>query len=287
MRAALFLLALLAGGPARADKQSFEVIEHGRALATIADCVACHTAAGGAPYAGGRPIETPFGVLVTPNLTPDMATGIGAWSDEEFLRALQTGIGRDGRHLYPAFPYPYYTRAATADLLAIRAYLGTLQPVRNPVVSNQLPFPFNIRLGMLAWNTLYFTPGAFKTDPGKSAEWNRGFYLVESLGHCGACHTAKTALGGDDDDHRLQGGIVQDWMAPALDNDPRTGLGAWSAEEIVEYLSTGRNARTAASGPMAEVVSNSTAQMPQADLRAIALYLKDQPAPAAPALRPL
>ena len=269
----LFLLVLFAL-PARAQD-----IERGRYMAIIGDCVACHTAQGGAPFAGGRPIATPFGTLLTPNITPDKDTGIGGWTDAEFVRALQYGIGRDGRHLYPALPYPYYTRASRDDLLSIRAWLATLKPVHNQVTANQLRFPYDIRLGMLAWNALYFTPGPLAPVAGKSAEWNRGAYLVEGLGHCGACHTPKTRLGGDISDRRLQGDAVQGWFAPALDSDPRTGLGAWSVDDIVEYLATGRNARAAAGGPMGEVVANSTAHMHQDDLRAIAVYLKDQPAP--------
>ena len=146
----------------------------------------------GQPFAGGRPIETPFGVVVGANITPDPETGIGAWSDELFVRALREGKGHDGELLYPAMPYPYYTKLTESDALAIRAYLNTVKPVRNAVVSNKLPFPFDVREGMAAWNALYFTSGEFKPDPTKSAEWNRGAYLVEGLGHCGACHTPKT-----------------------------------------------------------------------------------------------
>jgi mono/diheme cytochrome c family protein len=262
--------------PAFAQKD-FETIERGRVLATIGDCVACHTAPGGTPFAGGRGIPTPFGTVVTPNLTPDAATGIGAWTDDEFVRALQTGIGRDGEHLYPAFPYPYYTHVTREDLLAIRAFLNTLNPVRNAVERNKLDFPFDIRASMTGWNTLFFSAGRFEPNPDKSAEWNRGAYLVEGLGHCGACHTGKNLLGADLDTHRLQGYIVQDWFAPNLTGDLRGGLGNWSADEIVEYLRTGRNAKSAASGPMAEVITYSTSHLPEPELRAIATYLKDVP----------
>ena len=281
----LGLVKLLAGllaltgsvvSPAHADdnRQSFNVIERGRYLATAGDCIACHTSPNGKPFTGGLPIETPFGTLVSPNITPDRETGIGNWSDEDFIRAMHEGIGRHGQYLYPAFPYPSFTRVTRDDVLAIKAYLGTLDPVVNSVVSNQLSFPFNIRTSLLAWNALNFTPGEFKPDPGRSAEWNRGAYLVEGLGHCTACHTAKTLTGGDDATKRYGGGVIQTWLAPALTNDPRVGLGRWSADDIVAYLKTGHSKFGAASGPMAEVVSDSTSRMTVEDLHAMAIYLK-------------
>jgi mono/diheme cytochrome c family protein len=281
-----FIISLLVL-PASAASPSWEVVERGRALATAGDCIACHTTPGGPLFAGGRAIETPFGNVLTPNLTPDRETGIGGWSDDAFVRALQAGIGHDGAHLYPAFPYPYYTRVARADLLAIRAWLATLAPVRNIVVRNQLSFPFDIRLTMSAWNALFFEDGEFRPKPGKSSEWNRGAYLVEGLGHCGACHTPKNRLGADRTGARLQGGAIQDWFAPSLGPDLRTGLGNWSIDDVVEYLGTGRNAKSAASGPMGEVVSYSTSHMPHADLQAMAIYLKDQPAPPPDTAAPL
>jgi mono/diheme cytochrome c family protein len=259
------------------DSQAFGQIEQGRYLTVVADCAACHTAAGGAPFAGGRPIETPFGVIVSPNITPERETGISAWSDDEFLRALQQGIGHDGKHLYPAMPYQYYTRATPADLLAIRAWLATIPAVRNKVVSNTLPFPLDIRGAMIAWDALFFTPGPFKPDRRKSAEWNRGAYLVTGLEHCGACHTPKNALGADDQDRALQGARLQGWFAPNITDDRRRGIGTWSLDDVVDYLRTGHNAAAAASGPMGEEVSLSSAAMSPADLRAMAVYLKDQP----------
>ncbi len=297
MRIILAIIAALLAAPAIAPpaiaaSPSFEVVQRGQALAIAGDCVACHTVPGGTPFAGGRAIETPFGNVLTPNLTPDRETGIGDWSDEVFLRAMQTGIGHDGEHLYPAFPYPYYTHVGREDLLAIRSWLATLEPVRNVVarneaVRNQLSFPFDIRLSMAAWNALFFENGLFRPMPSKSAEWNRGAYLVEGLGHCGACHTPKNSLGGDRTSATLQGGAIQDWFAPALGSDLRTGLGGWSVDDVVEYLRAGRNAKSAASGPMGEVVSYSTSHMPLADLQAIAVYLKDQPAVPRDAIPPL
>jgi len=282
----IVILAALFAVSAHADP-SFETLERGRVLATAGDCIACHTAPGGAPFAGGRPLPTPFGVLVTPNITPDRDTGIGAWTDEDFIRAVSRGIDRDGAHLYPAFPYVYYSRVTREDALAVRAFLNTLDPVRNVVESNQLPFPFDVRATMIGWNGLFFEPGVFKPNAAKSAEWNRGAYLVEGLGHCGACHTAKNVLGADRTSRPLQGAVLQDWFAPNLTADLRTGLGGWSVDEIVEYLATGRNARSAASGPMAEVVAYSTSQLPTADVRAMAVYLKDQPARTASGVAPM
>jgi len=260
------------------DRQSFETIERGRYLATVADCAACHTDSDGKPYAGGRAIETPFGKLLASNLTPDRETGIGAWTDDDFLSAVQRGVSRGGVRLYPAMPYPYYTKMTRRDVLAIRAYLATLEPVHHQVTSNQLPFPLNIRAGMAVWNALFFTPGTFKPVAGKSAEWNAGAYLVEGPGHCGACHTAKNFLGGDKPSRSLQGGVLQGWYSPNLTGDKRAGLGSWSADEIVAYLKSGHNVAAAATGPMSEVVADSTSHMTDGDLRAIAAYLKDQPA---------
>ncbi len=273
---ALWLAALLMAAPALAEEGSFTQIERGRYLTTVGDCIACHTVPGGTPFAGGRAVETPFGVLLSPNLTPDRETGIGAWSDGEFVRAVTEGIGRGGEHLYPALPYVYYTKASRADVLAIRAYLATLRPVRNAVETNQLPFPFSMRASLRAWNAMFFSPGAFQPDPARDEEWNRGAYLVQGLGHCGACHTAKNTLGGDSG-RAYQGGVLQGWYAPNLTNDRRTGLGSWPVEEIVTYLRTGHVRSASASGPMAEVVSYSTSGMSDPDLRAMAVYLKSLP----------
>jgi mono/diheme cytochrome c family protein len=269
------------------DRQAFDVIERGRNLAIAGDCAACHTAPGGKPYAGGRSVETPFGSLLASNLTPDRETGIGAWSDNDFLDAVRQGRGRGGKHLYPAMPYTYYTRATQEDVLAIRAFLDTVEPVRNEVVSNQMPFPFNIRIALAAWNALFFTAGRFEPVAGKSDEWNAGAYLVEGLTHCGACHTAKNLLGGDKTSHALQGGILEGWYAPNLTGDLRVGLGSWSVEDLVTYLRTGHNGTAAATGPMAEVVTKSTSRMAEADLKAIAVYLKDQPARPDDAAKPI
>lgn len=255
--------------------QDFARVERGRYLSDVGDCVACHTRPGGQPFAGGLPLETPFGQIVSPNITPDRETGIGGWTEAEFIHAMQQGVAPGGKHLYPAFPYPYYTRVRREDLAAIWAYLQSLDPVRHAVVSNRLPFPFNIRVGLIGWNLLSFRPGEFKPDPQRSAEWNRGAYLVEGLAHCGACHTPKTLWGGDKSAVALQGGKLQDWLAPDITGASRTGLSGWSVEDVATYLKTGVNAHSAASGPMKEAVEHSTSKMTDADLRAIAVYLKD------------
>lgn len=282
MRRALIILAACcaaSAASAKEDKQDFPQIERGRYLAVVADCGACHTNPGGKPWAGGRAIETPFGDILAPNITPDPETGIGKWSDDEFVGSLLDGTGKGGMHLYPAMPYTYLTRMTRDDALAIRAYLNTVEPVKNNVVANQLPFPFDVRESMVAWNAMNFKAGRFQPRADKSAEWNRGAYLVEGPMHCGMCHTPKNALGGDETGKPLSGYSLQGWFAPNITSDPWRGLGGWKVEEIVEYLKSGHNNYADASGPMAEEVSLSSSQMLDDDLKAVALYLKDQPGP--------
>jgi len=260
------------------SEQDFAQVERGRYLTTVADCAACHTDSGaGGAFGGGKPIETPFGKVLSANITPDRDTGIGDWTDAQFDAAVRRGETPDGERLYPAMPFPYYTRMTQADVLAIRAYLNTLPPVHHVVHSNQLPFPFDIRAGMRLWDALYFEPGPFKPDPGKSSAWNRGAYLVRGAGHCAACHTPKTSLGGDLTHQRLQGYSLQGWFAPDITGDMALGLGRWSVEDVVAYLKNGHNRFAAASGPMAEEVADSSSKMTDADLHAVAVFLKDQP----------
>ena len=255
--------------PDLADK-----IIRGRYQAILGDCAACHTAPGAKPLSGGLPLETPFGQLIPPNITPDKATGIGNWSEQDFHRAMKTGVGHEGKRLYPAMPYPAYTKMSDRDISNLWYYLRTVDPVFNPVEANQLPFPFNIRLSMLGWNMINFSGGEFKPDPSKSDEWNRGAYIVEGPGHCGTCHSPKTFLGADKNDQALQGGSLQGWYAPNITGNPHIGIGSWSDDELVQYLKTGANAHTIASGPMAEAITASTSQMTEGDLRAITTYLK-------------
>jgi mono/diheme cytochrome c family protein len=259
------------------DPQEFTQIERGRYLSILSDCASCHTVSdSGRPFAGGRAIETPFGNIVAPNITPDLETGIGAWSDEQFDAAVRHGVGRDGSKLYPAMPYNAYTKMSRDDVLAIR----------NAVVANTLPFPFNIRASLGIWNSLYFKDGEYRPNPSQSVGWNRGAFLVDGPAHCGACHTPKTTLGGDKADQYLQGTYLQGWSAPDITGDARLGLGGWSEEDVVAYLKSGHNRVTAATGPMGEVVTLSTAKMTDPDLAAIATYLKSLPgrsqAPSAP-----
>jgi mono/diheme cytochrome c family protein len=278
MHRSLALTALLisfAGAAAAQDSQSFDRVERGRYLSVLGDCAGCHTAPGGAPFAGGLALETPFGRLVAPNITPDRETGIGSMTDDEFVAALHEGRSYNGKRLYPAMPYPAYTKMTRDDVLAIRSYFRTIAPVTNAVESNQLPFPLNIRLAMVFWNWLNFTPGRFQANPQKSAEWNRGAYLVEGAAHCGTCHTPKTLLGGDKADAPLMGATLQGWFAPNITADQHKGIGAWSKQDIVDYLKTGANSFTLASGPMAEAVTHSTSQMSDEDIAAIATYLKE------------
>lgn len=254
-------------------------IARGRYLTTVADCAACHTMQGGAPFAGGRPIATPFGNVIAPNITPDPETGIGNWSDADFDTAVRLGRSPHGKWLYPAMPFPYYTQMSQAEVLAIRAYLRTVPPVRHAVKSNQLPFPFDIRASMRLWDALYLQVGPFKADSGRSAQWNRGAYLVRGPGHCGACHTPKNVLGGDVTGKPFWGYSLQGWFAPDITASLALGIGDWSVADVAAYLRNGHNRFAAASGPMAEEVSDSSSGMSDADLGAIAEYLKNQPGP--------
>ena len=269
------LFAGLTGAAFAQDTQSFDRIERGRYLAVLGDCAGCHTAPGGAPFAGGLALQTPFGTLVAPNITPDPDTGIGNMTNDDFLATLHEGRGHNGKRLYPAMPYPAYTKMTDDDVLAMRAYFATIAPVKNHVVSNQLPFPLNIRVAMAFWNGLNFTSGRYQPNPQKSAAWNRGAYIVEGPAHCGTCHTPKTLLGGDKNNVALTGATLQGWFAPDITSDTRKGIGGWSTDDLVQYLKTGTNKWTLASGPMAEAVSHSTSQMNDEDILAIATYLKD------------
>jgi len=260
-----------------AAEPSPELIAYGKTLVEAGDCAGCHTADPAKPFAGGKRIDTPFGAIYAPNLTPDRDTGIGGWTDADFTRALRTGTAPDGSLYYPAFPYPYFTKMTKDDTLAIRAWLGTLAPVVSRNRPPELRWPFSHRGLMRVWNYLFFTPGLYEPDQTKSAAWNRGGYLVGGPGHCGACHTPKNYFGADKTSVALSGSEIGGWFAPRLDGAARSGLKYWSVDDIVEYLQSGRNAKSHASGPMAEVVVNSTAKMSDADVRAIAVYLNSLP----------
>lgn len=279
--------AILAGGAALAtfciwpaafaQVGQFNQEQRGRYLVDAGDCAACHTAERGEPFAGGRPIETPFGTIYSPNITPDPETGIGAWTSDQFYRAMHEGVAADGTHLYPAFPYPWFTKVTRQDVDAIRAYLRTLPAVKSRRPPNTLPWPLSETVSMAGWNELFFKPGAFQPDKTKSGEWNRGAYLVQGLGHCGACHSPKNILGATQNGSRYQGGTLNHWFAPDLTGTSGGGLKDWSVDDIAQFLKTGHNKRTAAYGPMAEVVSVSTSKLTDTDLHDIATYIKSLP----------
>jgi len=268
----LILLCLLgAGGVDAADA----TVVRGEYLTRAADCEACHTRPGGVPFAGGLPFRTPMGTLYSPNLTPDEKTGLGRYSAETFRRALHQGIGHDGRHLYPAFPYEYYTLLTNDDVEAIRRYLMSLEPVAADIPANDMSFPFDQRWGIALWNWLYFEPRRFEADANASDEINRGAYLVEALGHCGACHTPRSWTLGRKQDEKFMGATIEGWHAYNITNDPMRGIGAWSNEQIAAYLGQGNVPRLAqAGGPMADVIAHSGRYLTEGDRLAMAAYLK-------------
>ena len=255
------------------------LIARGAYLATVGDCAACHTVRGGQPYAGGRSLATPFGDVPAPNITPDAATGLGAWSFEDFWRALHEGKGRRGELLYPVFSYTSFTKVTRDDARAIFAYLKSLPPVRQADRAPALQFPYSVRSSLNAWRALYFKPGEYQNDPAKSAAWNRGAYLVQGLGHCNECHTTRNALGAMDTKNHLVGGQIpaQNWYAPDLSTQPGGGLAGWSRKDIVDLLKTGQSAKGSAFGPMADVVRLSTQHLTDTDLAAMAEYLESLP----------
>ncbi len=275
--AALFT-ASLGSAALAAVTPDYEQVKAGRYQAILADCMGCHTRPGGKLFAGGAALQTPFGKMTAPNITPDNDTGIGAWSEAQFRRAVKQGVAPDGQLLYPAMPYPNYARMSDEDVSRIWDYLQTIEPVRATVQANQLAWPFNIRSLMIGWDWLYFKPGSIKPDAGKSAEWNRGAYIVGGPGHCDTCHSPKSLLGANSG-APLSGASLQGWFAPDITKDAKHGVGSWSVADVAAYLKTGHNAHSMASGPMAEAIEDSTSLMNDADLQAIAVYLKDAPAP--------
>ncbi len=255
-------------------------LRRGQYLVAAGDCLSCHLRDGGEPFAGGLGLNTPFGVIYTSNITSDRATGIGAWSSDQFYRAMHDGKGAQGHDLYPAFPYPWFRVVSREDDDAIFAYLMSLPAVSYASPKNDLAFPLNFRSFVGAWNLLFLDSHDFQSDPEQSTEWNRGAYLVNGLGHCGGCHTPKNSFGADKSKQELHGGKLDNWVAPDLTSNTRIGLGDWSVDDIAEFLGTGRNARAAAGGAMADVIRYSTSLLSDADRRAIAVYLKSQPASA-------
>lgn len=287
LAALLVGVTLHAGGAGAATGQPAHdaaLLARGRYLVRIADCGGCHTAPGGAPFAGGRALQTPFGTLYAPNITPDRRTGIGRWTAADFARALHEGIARGGRYLYPAFPFPSYTRMTHEDVAAIWAWLRRLRPVRHASHANTLRWPYDQREVMALWRLRYFEPGRPHDARGHSAQWKRGAYLVEAVAHCGACHTPRNGWGARERSHPLAGGNlpVEGWLAPNITPDAEQGIGAWSESGIARYLRTGRGSHGDAMGPMAEVVQDSLQYLKARDARDIAVYLRSV-TPAAPA----
>jgi mono/diheme cytochrome c family protein len=247
----------------------------GAYLTRAGNCMGCHTAPGGLPFAGGRQLSTSFGIFVTPNITPDKETGIGGWSEEDFWGALHQGKSRDGRLLYPAFPYTEYTKVTRQDANAIFAYLQALPAISQTNPPNQIRFPFNFRPLLAIWRALYFKEGVYTPDPTQNDEWNRGAYLVQGLGHCNACHTNRNAFGASADSGLTGGQMMSaNWYAPSLILPQEAGSGNWSVEEIIELLATGVSARATASGPMATIIRQSLQHLSTEDIRAMAVYLK-------------
>jgi mono/diheme cytochrome c family protein len=273
---------------------SKERLTYGEYMTLAGDCMACHTRPDGKPFEGGLAIDTPFGTIYTPNITPAKGYGIGAFSDADFLRALHDGIAPDGKPYYPALPYPSYTKVSDHDLLAIKDYLFSLEPSRYQPPKTALRWPFSERDLLFGWQELYLKRGRFQPDPDKSEVWNRGAYLVEGLGHCGACHTPRNLAGAKKTADALTGALVDGWYAPNLTSDLSEGLAKWNVDELATYLHTGfapserqgDGPETAALGPMAEVVHESLSKLATSDLRAMAVYLKDQPAKQAPSDQP-
>jgi mono/diheme cytochrome c family protein len=257
------------------------LVQRGRYLAIAGDCISCHTRAEGAPFAGGLAFHTPFGTVYSSNITPDPQTGIGRWSEAEFARALRQGIGRSGEHLYPVFPYPYFTKISDADVSALYAFLRAMPAAHYVAPANDMTFPFGERPLLGVWKSLFFREGRFIPDKTKSPNWNRGAYLVEGLGHCSACHTPRNQLGGEKAGLFMTGGVYQesmddrpiDWSAVNLTSGAN-GLQAWPLKDVTNYLKLGYSPHASVSGPMISVVLNSTRNLTREDDEAIATYLK-------------
>jgi mono/diheme cytochrome c family protein len=268
-----------------ADFSETDALARGKYLTEAADCEACHTAEGGKPFAGGRPFDTEFGTLYSPNITPDAEQGIGAWSDADFLRAIHDGVGKGGKRLYPAFPYAAYTYLTDADALAIKAYLFTLPPQSDVPPPNALMFPFNQRFLMAIWAKIFDPDTRFRPVTDFPASWNRGAYLAEALGHCGDCHTPRTLLQSLDNRKKYAGGVAEGWRAYNLSSDQKSGIGSWSAADFEQYLKTGHSLdRGSAFGPMAQAVHLSFQKLTPSDVSAIVEYVRSVPPVSTPDL---
>jgi mono/diheme cytochrome c family protein len=273
--AAVFVGSVSGDAPgATAGTRSFDtaLIARGAQLSAIGNCATCHTGPGGKSFAGGLPLKTPFGVIYSTNITPDVDTGIGAWSEAEFLRAMHEGVDRTGRNLYPAFPFDHFTRVTDEDVSAIYAYIMTRDGVPSRVPANRLKFPMNVRSLLSGWKALYFDRAVYRPDPARSAEWNRGAYLVEGLGHCGACHTPRNSLGAETKSDSFGGGEAEGWRASAINASSPAPM-PWTVDQLTRYLRQGRDENHGtASGPMSPV-AHGLSEVPEADVRAMATYL--------------
>ena len=254
------------------------LVARGEYLARAADCIGCHTTPRGKPFAGGLAFNLPVGTLYSTNITPDKETGIGEWTDDEFVQAMHEGIGRSGERLYPAFPYGAYTLLTRNDVLAIKAYLFSLKPVYYRPPENDMRFPFNQRYLLWLWNALYNPPQRFQPNVDQAPAWNRGAYLVEALGHCGECHTPRTLLQGIDAGKKFAGAMIEGWKAYNMTSDKQSGVGGWSDSELAEYLSSGHaEGRSTAAGPMALVLNNSLRYLTRDDIQSMVAYLRTVP----------
>jgi mono/diheme cytochrome c family protein len=258
----------------------------GEYLATAGNCFSCHTARGGKPFAGGVPFFTEFGTIYSSNITPSQGAGIGSWSEADFTRAMRSGVGKNGEYLYPAFPYTAFTKLKDEDVHDIFIYLRTLRPMENQPNANVMKFPLNIRISLAGWRLLYFKEGRFDPQSQKSAQQNRGGYLVEALGHCSACHTPRNGLGAEKAGHYMGGGgffdyvrsgDIRSWSSANL-TSADSGLKQWSMKDLTSYLKTGFSSRAVAFGPMIQVVANSTSHLTDEDIAAVAEYLMNLPA---------
>ena len=272
----IFLLTVLPGSASRADEES---LLRGKYLTEIGGCVSCHTAPGGVPFAGGYAMKLPMGTLYTPNITPDKDTGIGSWSDNDFVRAMQEGIAKDGEHLYPAFPYTSFTLMSRADILAIKSYLFSLQPVHYVPPASHMSFPFNVRPLIVVWNWLFLSDRRFEEVQSRSATWNRGAYLVEAVAHCGECHTPRSSITqAMKTGQMLAGGVADGWHAYNITSDRAAGIGGWSDDDLSRYLLTGATpGRGWAAGPMELEVADSTKYLTRDDVAAVTAYLRTVP----------
>lgn len=261
------------------------LVERGEYLAQAGDCAACHTVKGGKPFAGGFAFKLPFGTLYSSNITPDKETGIGGWSDADFLKAVHEGIAPGGTRLYPAFPYPSYTMMTDADVLAIKAFLFSLPPVHAETPPNSLSFPFNQRWLMAFWSAFFNPNERYRPNTAQSPEWNRGAYVAEAMGHCGDCHTPRNPMQALDNRSKFMGAVAAGWKAYNITPDQETGVGAWSDETLAQFIHTGHvDGYGTASGPMGEAIDNSLSHLKPEDISALVVYLRTVPPVSDPAL---